>query len=115
MAATIENRGGHREGSGRKRASISNTEIAKLIRSAKKKAKETGRTIYDILIDTIYETGPRVKVKERLGAIKIYMESVITHATESEATVTKKNEPAIYLPQARPDPANIKLVKGANG
>lgn len=111
MVQIMENRGGRREGSGRKRASISNQEVAKLIRAAKRKAKETGKSVADILIECIYNERGRI----RLAAVKTFYDQVVTAASEAEVRVRKANQPAIYLPESKPDPATIKLVKGANG
>lgn len=108
----MENRGGRREGSGRKRASISNQEVAKLIRAAKKKAKETGKSIADQLIDAIYAERGRL----RIAAVKVYYDQVVTAASEADVNVSKNDKPAIYLPEQKPDPANVvPMKKAGNG
>ena len=109
------NWGGARGGSGRKRAGISNTEVAALLKALKAKKKETGKSIYDQLADIIYGCKRDVKVKERITAIKVAMEALITNAGGKDVRVTKVDGPTIYLPESKPDPANIKLVKGQNG
>ncbi len=110
-----ENRGGKREGSGRKRVSISDTEVKKLLREFRKKEKETGVSIWGKLAEIAYRTARGATIKEQTTAIKLFAECVITRASESESTVMSKNEPAIYLPKSKPDPADIRLVKAGNG
>jgi hypothetical protein len=111
-----ENRGGHREGSGRKRVSISDTEVKKLLREFRKKEKETGVSIWGKLADIAHGTTKGTTIKEQTTAIKLFAECVITRASESESTVKSESEPAIYLPEKKADPAEIKLVnKAGNG
>ncbi len=107
-----ENRGGHREGSGRKRISISDVEVKKLLRENRKLEKETGDSVWGILAKVI-QGKIRSTVKERLTAIKLYAECTITKAVQSESVVSKANEPAIYLPKPKVDPANVVPMKQA--
>lgn len=115
MVIKQENRGGRREGSGRKRMSISDGEVKKLIREFRKKEKETGVSVWGKLADIAYRIPRGTTVKEQTTAIKLFAECTISRVSESEATVTKKSGPAIYLPNKKPDPAEIKLVKAGNG
>jgi hypothetical protein len=97
--------------------SISDGEVKKLLREFRKKEKETGVSPWGKLAEIAYRDGTakRATIKEQTVAIKLFAECVITRASESETTVTQKEKPAIYLPASKPDPASIKLVKGANG
>ncbi|MHB8123157.1 MAG: hypothetical protein ACYDG4_13485 [Desulfuromonadaceae bacterium] len=115
MAQTVENRGGERAGSGRKRMSISDGEVKKLLREFRKKEKETGISPWGKLAEIAYRDGTakRATIKEQTVAIKLFAECVITRASESETTVTKNDKPAIYLPEQRTDPANVVPIKKA--
>lgn len=104
--------GGKRERSGRKRSALSDAQVTSLLRAAKKKEKETGISIADQLISLIYGSKRDVKVKERISAIKVFYDQTITTASESDVQVTKNNEPSIYLPEQRPDPAKLVAVVG---
>lgn len=109
------NWGGKRENSGRKRVALSDQEVRQLIRAAKKKKKETGISIADQVIDLIYAPKREVKPSQRIAALKLYYDQTVTAASESDVTTTNTNQPAIYLPEVKPDPATIKLVKAGNG
>lgn len=107
-----ENRGGKREGSGRKRVSISDGEVKKLLREFRKKEKETGKSVWGELAAIALRSEKKVTVKEQTTAIKLYAECTISRASESNVSVTKKTEPAIYLPEQLPDPAKLVAVNG---
>lgn len=104
-----ENRGGKREGSGRKRLSISDQEVTLLIRSAKRKQKETGESVADQLIKAIYNEKGRIRV----SAIKVFYDQVVSAVSESDVSVSKTDRPAIYLPEKKADPANVVPIKKA--
>lgn len=109
------NWGGKRENSGRKRVALSDQEVKALIRAAKKKKKETGISIADQVIALIYAPKREVKPSQRIAALKLYYDQTVTAASESDVTTTNANQPAIYLPEVKQDPATIKLVKAGNG
>jgi hypothetical protein len=103
--------GGSRAGSGRKRAALSDAQVKKLLRAAKKKEKETGVSVADQLMSVIY--GKRdVKIKERIAAIKVFYDQTVTSASESDVSVTKQIEPSIYLPEPMADPAKLTTIQG---
>ncbi len=106
----IENRGGKREGSGRKMKTVSEYQLALLSKTLKKFQKDTGKSIYDILAVIIY--GKESRMGERLAAIKLVMESTIAKTSEKDVNITQRLEPSIYLPEQLPDPAKIVAIEG---
>lgn len=114
MGVNQQNWGGKREGSGRKRTALSDQQVKKLLRAARLKEKETGKSIADQLMEVIYGSKVTVKVKERIAAIKVFYDQTVTSASESDVQVSKTLEPAIYLPKQKQDPSTIKLVKAGN-
>lgn len=104
--------GGKRDGSGRKRAAFSDAQVVALIRAAKKKEKDTGVSVADQLMRMIYGRRTAVSNKEKLTAIKLFYDQVVTVASETESHVTTSTEPAIYLPEQMPDPAKLVAVAG---
>ena len=106
----IENRGGKREGAGRKMKTVSEYQLALLSKTLKKFQKETGKSIYDILVGIIHAEDSRLG--DRLAAIKLVMDSTIAKTSEKDITVTSKLEPSIYLPEQLPDPAKIVAIQG---
>jgi hypothetical protein len=104
--------GGKREGSGRKRSALSDAQVKKLLRAAKIKEKETGKSVADQLMAIIYGKKSEVKVKERIAAVKVFYDQTITSASEQDVNVTKNKEPSIYLPEQMPDPAKLVSIKG---
>lgn len=106
----IENRGGRREGSGRKRISLSDDQVRKLIKAARKKEKETGISVADQLIAIIYNRRANASIKA--SAIKIFYDQTVTRVSESDVNVKKNQEPSIYLPEPMPDPAKLVSIQG---
>ena len=74
-------------------------QVKAMLRAAKKKAKETGKTIDDILLDIIYtaDAAPR----DVLPAIKLWKEHTSPKLAEG-GEADKKAGPAVYLPEQRP-------------
>ena len=103
----IETRGGYRPGSGRPRVEISDAEIKKLLREAKKKERETGKPIYAILMELAYGQADNASPKDQIAAIRLYIDAVVSRAQQRDIKVTTLQEPAVYLPEQKPDPAKI--------
>lgn len=102
----VENRGGARPGSGRKRSEISTKALRELLKACKKRAKKEGRTIDDVLLDIIYSRNyTLVKPHVQIQAIKLIKELEISKHSESERRVTEDKGPGLFLPEAKPDPA----------
>lgn len=116
-AATKENRGGKRAGSGRKSLLAKwDSNPKDMVKAAQEYAKEQGRSIDDVLLDIIYHAPV---VRDRLAAIKVFKEFTIAKVSESKVEVTKKQAPKIYLPERKPDPAKVvpinKKIGGKSG
>ena len=103
--AIKENRGGKRPGSGRKpKYMLTEYQIQQMHKKAKKRAREEGKTIDDILLDVIYYTG-KSELREKLAAIKLLKEYTLQKHTEKDVNVNINHGPVIGLPEMRPDPA----------
>jgi hypothetical protein len=86
------------------------------LRSFRKKGRELNTGVWEELADIAYGAVKRATVRERLVAIKLYAECVITKASESQVSVSKAYKPAIYLPEKKEDPANVvPMKKAGNG
>lgn len=103
----VETRGGTRANAGRPRIEISDYEVKKLLKAARKKEKETGKSVYDILMDMIYSG----REKERGPGLRMFLDTVISRSKQQDVKVTTTNAPAVYLPEQRPDPAKLEVVK----
>ena len=89
---------------------MSDYQIKRMVQTARKKERETGLSLDQILINIAhgeYES----TVKDRLAAINIYKGFVMTKSSEQNINVKRDVGPAIGLPPTRQDPA-LKVVKG---
>lgn len=100
-----ENRGGYREGAGRKPETLSARQVAEMLRKAKKWAKENGEEIDDILLSFIYDKG--LSVKDRTACIKLFKEYTMMKLQEGGET-DKALGPAVFLPEQHP---GLKIVE----
>ena len=91
--------------------SISDTEVKSLLREFRKKGKDLNTNTWRELAAIAFGEIKRATVRERLVAMKLYAECVITRASESETTVVKNDKPSIYLPERKADPANVVQIK----
>jgi hypothetical protein len=108
----VETRGGSRPGAGRPRIEISDQEVKKLIKAARKKEKETGKGIFDILVSMAYGDDYRVTPKDQISAIRLYVDAVVSKAQQKDVKVTTTQEPAVFLPEQKPDPAKLVPITG---
>ena len=77
-----DNRGGKRIGAGRKPIyEISDSELKQLVKAAKKKAKETGKSLADVLMGLAYQIEDK---RTALQALRVYFERVIVKNTEKD-------------------------------
>jgi hypothetical protein len=126
-----ENRGGARPGAGRKPIyTVSEREVKRLVKAARKKAKESGQDIAEVLLGLAYQVDDK---RTALGAIRIYLEHTTVKTVEKDdsqpgryiggplilsqaamalyrALSDEERErifpgPRIILPELRPDPA----------
>jgi hypothetical protein len=112
-----ENRGGARKGAGRKGIGPSQKEVNAMKRAARKRAKEEGKGIDDVLLDIIYAKvdgiSSTVGVRDRLAAIKIWKDCTIAKMQQKDVTVDDKREQGpVVLPERRPDPAKVVAIDG---
>lgn len=107
-----EKRGGYREGAGRKkqRRDYSAKWRQELQRAFDKKAKETGKTVFDVLCDELWSTDKKT-ASTRASYLKIASDIMVTK--ESHQTIEKHEiGPQIGLPPIKqPDKETIYPVK----
>jgi hypothetical protein len=101
-----ENRGGAREGAGRPKKEKNYSEEFKesLLAALEEKAKETGKTIYQVMVDLIYDSRTQSSVKQAM--IKLIKEVYVV--TESKRTIEEIKGPTIYVPVQMEKPEDIK-------
>jgi hypothetical protein len=106
-----ENRGGAREGSGRKKKTrIYSDKVKKAyIKAAAKLAKEHGKSIEEVMLSMIYD--PKVVDVAKASVLKIYNEALLVKESEQELNVNRSG-PGIYLPQTKSDPAKLIPIQG---
>jgi hypothetical protein len=107
MESKIENRGGKRQGSGRKPGNLSLNETDSLVKAFRRKAKETGMKVGDILAGIAYDLEENTRY--RLKALEIYMN--ITTVKHTHQVVEKIEGPQIMLPQLKPKPMPVGVVR----
>jgi hypothetical protein len=111
--------GGTRSGSGRKPISQLSDEQAKILfRSIRKRSKLEGRTWQEVLLDFVFgkdlATGIPLQLtgKERLTALRLVADLAVAKQSEQTVNVNRNEGPGIYLPERRPDPAQLEVVVG---
>ena len=105
MALKGDTRGGKRAGAGRKPSYMLPENLVKtMLRTAKKKAKESGKTLDDILLELAYQ---KKDPRTRLAAIKLFKDFTMTKHTEKDINVNHNEGPKIGLPEMKPDPALV--------
>jgi len=98
--------GGKRPGAGRKSYNISEREKKKLLSEARRKEKEEGKSIAEILLDIIYQGPPQMK----LAAVRLYYELLIVK--EGHKTIEEHKEHGIIiLPEIRRPESEQELPK----
>lgn len=105
----MDNRGGKREGSGRKpQYELSDAERKRLVKAARDRAKKEGKHISELLVDLAYQQDDK---RTSLQAIKTYFDQVIVKASEKDVHTDRPSGPAIMLPPKKQDPA-LAIIKG---
>ena len=118
-----ENRGGKREGAGRKpgyspgREALSVRQVKEMRAKMKRRTKITGKDENDILIDWIQavdEQGDPIKisVRDRITCVKLWKEYTSPKITEG-GEADKNIGPAFYLPEQKPTLATVTDIKKA--
>jgi hypothetical protein len=105
-------RGGSRQGAGRpKRVKNYSEEVKKdFLKSAKDKAKETGRTLGQVVIGLIYDENIQDSV--RIAALKAWAEVVVVKESKQTIEGQRVTGPSICLPPLLPRPDRIKDEDG---
>lgn len=105
-----DNRGGKREGAGRKPVALSVTQLKEMRESAAKKAKETGKSLFDICLEWVYDED--MKIDRRQAAWKMYCDKMLIAVSEGgEADIALG--PQTYLPEQRPALEVVKDTEAA--
>lgn len=113
----VQGRGGPGRGQGRKPYKDRNIpeSIKKSFVVAIEQAKKNhdGRSLGDLLMQIAY--GDITGSGTQVNAIKLALEYVAGKESKQEITVKHEQEPAVYLPEEKPDPAKsadiLKLVQ----
>ena len=100
--------GGKREGAGRKPETLSGFQVHEMLMTAKKWAKDQGKTIDDILMYIVYDK--KTTDNARLAAIKLFKDYTIPKIKEG-GEADKTLAPAVFLPGKNP---RLELVKDAS-
>ena len=106
-----ENRGGKREGAGRKpgRESLSVRQVKEFERAAEAMAKEHGKTLQEVVLGIVYdEETPR---RDVLAAAKLYWDKSVIVAKEG-GQADQVTGPAVFLPAKHP---RLELVDASTG
>src|ERR1043165_4842555 len=97
-----ENRGGYRPNAGRKPgsgATLGSQQVARLIRKARRFAKQHGKDHNDVLFEILYS--PQERTIDRLAAIKHVNEMMVPKIQEG-GEADKQLGPTFFLPEQRP-------------
>jgi hypothetical protein len=73
--------------------------------AAEKRAKETGKTLFEVVLDWIYDE--RQAIKDRQTAMKLYLDKMLISVSEG-GEADKEGGPAVYLPAQRPQLETVK-------
>jgi hypothetical protein len=74
--------------------------------AAEKRAQQTGKTLFEVVLDWIYdETQP---IKDRQTAMKLYLDKMLIAVSEG-GEADKDAGPAVYLPTQRPQLEAVKV------
>ncbi len=99
MSQAKSKAGGKREGAGRKPETLSGSQVHTMLMTAKKWAKEQGKSIDDILMFIVYDKNTTDNA--RLAAIKLFKDYTIPKIKEGGET-DKAIGPAVFLPEKHP-------------
>ena len=108
MTNKTENRGGKREGSGRKPIfELGEKERCQIISDVNEKATENGTSFGSELGKIMFGKGGDKRT--RLQAMRLYATDILPKMSERDVTETKIVGPAVFLPDKNP---RLELVKG---
>lgn len=97
--------GGARKGAGRKPKVRHFGEKRKesLEKALLRKAKETGRTLEDVVVDVAYDDGAHLG--SRVGAIKLILDVLVPKESHRTVEQTVTHSGPLILPELKTDPA----------
>jgi len=103
-----DNRGGKREGAGRKpgREALSVRQLREFERAAESMAKEHGKTLQEVVLGIAYDESS--SNKDQLAAAKLYWDKSIIVASEG-GEADKAAGPAVFLPEQHP---RLEVIDG---
>lgn len=104
-----ENRGGYRPNAGRKpgkSTTLSSYQVARLLRKARRFAKQHGKDHNDVLFEIIHS--PQERTADRLAAIK-HLNDMLIPKIQEGGQADKELGPVVYLPEQRP---TLKAIEG---
>lgn len=105
--------GGKRAGAGRKPKYMSTDyQIRQMMRTARRKARETGKTLDDVILEIAYGEIKGVTVANQIAAIRLFKENTMAKRSEQDIHVTKKSGPVIGLPPIKGEDPALKIVGG---
>lgn len=100
--------GGSRIGSGRKKDTFSAQQIRKMLKKARKYAKQHGKDVDDVILEFIYDTD--MAPSHRVACMKLFKE-LTTPKIHEGGMADQALGPGIYLPSERPDQSVVVPIK----
>ena len=102
MKKKAENRGGKREGSGRKPIfELGEQERRQIIEDVRNQAKENDTSFGSELGQIMFGEGGDKRT--RLQAMRLYATDILPKTSERDVTVTEITKPQVFLPERYPD------------
>lgn len=103
------NSGGAREGAGRKRIASKWSDAFKrsLVRVIKKKAKETGKSIQEVIVEILYADCQRAQ--HRIAAYKAISDALVERSSHKTVEEHKHTYSPVILPAMKDDPSTIDM------
>lgn len=105
-----ENRGGSREGSGRKLSGLSDIVKKRILDAANKLTQIHGVSVEEAVMGMMFD--PKVQDAVKVAIFKHYIEASIVKETKSMKDITTRKGPNVYLPESRKDPAKLISING---
>lgn len=97
----MENRGGAREGAGRKPLlDLSGTQREEIIKQVKAVAEKYGTSLGEVLGEMMFSGKDR---RTKLAAMRLYVGDVLPKVSESHKEVTDHTKPQVFTPEKYPD------------
>ena len=99
---TTENRGGDREGSGRKAVfELGNKERSDIIKQVKEQARKNGTKFGLELGKMMF--APNAEKRLKMQAMQLYVRDVLPKTSERDVNVTEITKPQVFVPEKYPD------------